>query len=320
MNPQFQKTILRAAGATRLAGEEKIQTLWGGYGRLSRIRLKGGKRDSVVVKHVSFPNKAKDSSLSHRRKHKSYQVETAWYTRWSPRCTESCRVPHCLAVSTHGDEVLLVLEDLDAAGFGERRQHASTEELAAGLRWLAHFHGRFMGETPDKLWKTGTYWHLGTRPDELARLDDPALKRAALPIDQALKRSPYQTIVHGDAKLANFCFSDDGQRVAAVDFQYVGGGCGMKDVAYFIGSCLNEEDCERLEGPLLDHYFETLKEALEQLGQGVDAQAVERDWRALYPVAWADFHRFIKGWCPEQWAHNSYSERVTREVISRLSP
>ena len=54
------------------------------------------------------------------------------------------------------------------------------------------------------------------------------------------------------------------RQVAAVDFQYVGGGCGIKDVAYFIGSCLYEEDCERYEEGLLDWYFSQLKEALDK--------------------------------------------------------
>jgi Ser/Thr protein kinase RdoA (MazF antagonist) len=60
-------------------------------------------------------------------------------------------------------------------------------------------------------------------------------------IDQVLNNCSYQTIVHGDAKLANFCFSKEGA-VSAVDFQYVGGGCGMKDVAYFLGSCLTGKE------------------------------------------------------------------------------
>ena len=117
--------------------------------------------------------------------------------------------------------------------------------------WLAHFHATFMGETPDGLWEVGSYWHLDTRPDELEALDDVHLKQAAGEIDALLRAARFQTFVHGDAKLANFCFSEDGTQVAAVDFQYVGGGCGMKDVAYFIGSCLYEEDCERHEAALL---------------------------------------------------------------------
>lgn len=36
----------------------------------------------------------------------------------------------------------------------------------------------------------------------------------------------FQTFVHGDAKLANFCFGSN--NVAAVDFQYVGKGIGVK--------------------------------------------------------------------------------------------
>ena len=49
--------------------------------------------------------------------------------------------------------------------------------------------------------------------------------------------------MHGDAKLANFLFTSDHSQVAGVDFQYVGGGCGMKDVAYLL-SCLDEDACD----------------------------------------------------------------------------
>jgi hypothetical protein len=35
-------------------------------------------------------------------------------------------------------------------------------------------------------------------------------------------------------------------------------------------------------------------------------------------VAWADFHRFLKGWSPDHWKLSDYSERVTREVIAFL--
>ena len=80
----------------------------------------------------------------------------------------------------------------------------------------------------------GTYWHLDTRPEEFEKIEHKQLKSKAHRIDEILKECEFQTIVHGDAKLANFCFSEHGEGVAAVDFQYVGRGCGMKDVTYFL--------------------------------------------------------------------------------------
>ena len=132
--------------------------------------------------------------------------------------------------------------------------------------------------------------------------------------------------MHGDAKLANFCFrpndltSDASQKVAAVDFQYIGLGCGMKDVAYFIGSCLNEGECETMESQLLDYYFSVLIDQVIQKKSSVNAAELESEWRALYSVAWADFHRFIKGWSPDHWKINSYSEKLTASVIKSLQP
>jgi len=204
------------------------------------------------------------------------------------------------------------MEDLDEAGYPLRKSVVTWEEIAACLAWLAKFHASYLGKIPNGLWEVGTYWHLETRPQELAVLDDQRLREAAPIIDEKLNTCEYKTFVHGDAKLANFCFAKDGQ-VGGLDFQYVGGGCGMKDVAYFIGSCLNESECERLEAQILDTYFECLQSEMKERNE-----ALETEWRSLYRVAWADFHRFLKGWSPGHWKINSYSERITTEVINNL--
>ena len=325
MGHSLEKIVLRATGATALAAVEPLQSLWSGYGQIVRCHLEGAPDQlrSVVVKHVRWPTTGShprgwNTDHSHARKVRSYEVETAWYGRYAQHCNGDCRVPACLALETLGDEVFMVLEDLDASGFHLRRESARDEDLAAGLTWLAHFHATFMQQSPMGLWETGTYWHLATRPDELVQLDDVALKAAAPELDQALAASPYQTFVHGDAKLANFCFGIDGG-IAAVDFQYVGGGCGIKDVAYFIGSCLSEDECESEDAALLDTYFDTLREAVAQRDGTLDVARLEESWRSLYPVAWTDFYRFLRGWSPGHWKIHRYSERLAREVLARYS-
>ena len=116
-------------------------------------------------------------------------------------------------------------------------------------------------------------------------MEDSWLKTNASRIDSALNNSTYRTFVHGDAKVANFCFGQNRSNVAALDFQYVGGGCGMKDVAYFISSCLESDDAAKWESQLLDTYCKELKSRVPD----VEFRKLESEWRALYPVAWADF-------------------------------
>ena len=315
MNEHFRSIILQRTGASSLFVKETIQELWSGYGKILRVGLVNASVDSVVIKHVQMPidknhPRGWNTDIGHRRKVKSYKVETTWYDRYSKIST--ARLPQCLAIETKDDEVLMVLEDLDDVGYYLRKSVVTWEEIAQCLAWLAKFHASYLGEIPDGLWEVGTYWHLETRPQELAVLDDIRLREAAPIIDKKLNTSAYKTFVHGDAKLANFCFAEDGQ-VGGLDFQYVGGGCGMKDVAYFIGSCLNESECERLEAQILDTYFEHLQSEMKERNE-----ALETEWRSLYRVAWADFHRFLKGWSPGHWKINSYSERITAEVIKNL--
>ena len=315
MNERFKTIILDCTGAESITDLEIIQELWSGYGEILRVHLAGHSNGSVVVKHIQSEQAKQhprgwNTNIGHQRKLRSYEVETHWYEQYSSE--SAARVPQCLAVEHHDDEVLIVLEDLDPSGYPIRKSQLNWNEIDRVLNWLADFHAGFLGMPPDGLWEQGTYWHLDTRPQEHEALSDKRLKEAATLIDQKMKSCTYKTIVHGDAKLANFCFSEKGN-VAAVDFQYVGGGCGMKDVAYFIGSCLDEEECESREQQILDTYFKHLHRST-----GGRNEALETEWRSLYRVAWADFHRFLKGWSPGHWKINSYSERITEEVINNL--
>ncbi|XP_027868392.1 uncharacterized protein pkdc [Xiphophorus couchianus] len=318
MKQECRDLILQTCGASSLRVGAKIQTLWSGYGEIVRLHLEDCGRPSVVVKHIKFPEEAEhpggwNTDRSHARKVRSYQVETHWYQNYSTN--QSCRIPVCLAARSYGDEMLIVLEDLDVEGYDQRRTSIKDKEIRACLNWLANFHALFLGVTPEGLWPVGTYWHLETRPDELEAMDDVELKAVASDIDRVLNECHFKTIVHGDAKLANFCFSKSGLEVAAVDFQYVGGGCGMKDVVYFLGSCMDERECGKRVPGLLDHYFTELKAFVNK---DVNFNALEKEWREMFAFAWTDFNRFLHGWMPGHWKINRYSKELTREVLQKL--
>ncbi len=303
--------IAGVTGASRAKLAEQVQPLWSGYGEIVRVALEGSERPTVIVKWVCPP--AGVSRASHDRKCRSYAVETTWYANFAARCDDSCRVPKLLAkrVGPEADERILVFEDLDAAGFDRRTHRPSDSQLRSCLTWLASFHARFVGVAPLGLWNTGTYWHLATRQEELHAIEGEALRRAAPILDRMLRGCTFRTLVHGDAKPANFCFSRR-EEVAAVDFQYVGGGCGMKDVAYL----LDGQDTAA-ETRLLEHYFQALRYAL-LIRPDVDAEALEREWRALYPIALADYLRFLAGWAKDAFRSDHRAQARVRRVLADL--
>jgi hypothetical protein len=318
MNPAFQNYLLQVTKASTCEEIEVIQSLWSGYGSISRYELEGSLHRTVVVKSISLNQVAEhprgwNTDKSHTRKVKSYEVETHWYEQWNQQCTEDCRTPEFIGSYTEGKDQWIVLEDLDA-NYPLRKQQLEIGEVKACLKWLANFHAKFLGQKPNGLWEVGTYWHLETRPDELEKTEHLELKSKAHGIDKILNSCTYQTFVQGDAKLANFCFSDNGD-VAMVDFQYVGGGCGMKDVAYFLGSCISSQELEQYEMELLDFYFTELK---FQVGASIEFATLEEEWRRLYPVAVADFIRFLLGWMPTHQKVNAYSLKLTNSVLENL--
>lgn len=322
MNPNFKKYLLETTDSSDCSEVELIQPLWSGYGKISRYQLNGSSLETVVVKCIS-PNESKehprgwDTDYSHQRKVKSYEVETNWYEQWSQLCSEDSRIPKFIGSFSEGDEQWIVLEDLNT-NFPIRKQEVNFSEVKVCLKWLANFHATFLNKKPDGLWTIGTYWNLDTRPDEFEKIENQELKAKAHLIDKSLNNCTYQTIVHGDSKLANFCFSEDGLTIAAVDFQYIGGGCGMKDVAYFLGSCLSSSECELYEEGFLGYYFLELKNALQDSTVSLNFKSLEEEWRRMYPIACTDFTRFLLGWMPSHQKLNDYNLRMMEEVLARF--
>lgn len=314
---EFLKTLPPAVQNALFAhGEilefETVQPLWKGYGEILRAIFKSS--PSLILKYIRPP--ATKESTSHLRKIKSYEVEAYWYSHFN-NSNRNCYFPSLIGKYQNEKELFLVMEDLDQGGLSRRLLKANLSQIRPCISWLANFHAQYLNTSASGLWAKGTYWHLETRPDELEALGEGALKMTASLIDKKLDGAKFKTIVHGDAKLANFCFSNDLKNTAMVDFQYVGRGCAMKDLAYFMSSVFNSEECYRREKSVLDYYFDALEKALEE-----DITEIETEWRSLYKYAWADFYRFLEGWSPDHHKIHKYSmeqsESAQREVLQEL--
>jgi hypothetical protein len=357
--------IVESACHGKLSDVEIIQTLWSGYGVCFRALLsKSGDSSQlqditnhekaskgplrIVAKCASPPNERHhprgwNGRKGHVRKLASFAFEVDFYRHLQPLTTDHCKVPQCIAVNQCDDNTVLVMEDLASVGFTETTDKLSVDHAKVVLRWLGAFHARFLGQQGAikqrkiKIWDEGSYWHLGTREDEYNAMDESPLKQAAFKIAKSLSNATYQTVIHGDAKVANFCFTQSYNACAAVDFQYVGFGVGVKDVAYFIGSALSEDDQKHYTENCLSVYFEALKEAFllrdaqetDSLSQSLQPsfqvcskmciEEVIAEWRELYSFACADFHRFLAGWSPQHWKINEQLQLQTNKALKRIN-
>lgn len=309
-----------------LVAEESVQSLWSGYGQIIRCKhIKTNK--TYIVKLITPHNKTShprgwNTSISHQRKVKSYQVEANFYQDFSYLTDANCKVPTLITTKISDEFILLVMEDLDQAGYSKRIKTADWQSLSIAIKWLAYFHAKFMNCSANKLWPIGTYWHLETRQDEWSTMPDSEFKYKATTIDNSLNSATYKTLVHGDAKFENLCFHQDIEsninKVAAVDFQYVGSGSGVKDLAYLVGSCLDQNGLEEYDSLILDTYLKHLKSALIEYNMTLDFDALANETRKLYPVAWADFYRFLLGWNPESWKICDYMKNQAQLGLTNV--
>ncbi len=342
---------------------EVVQSLWSGYGEISRFKVTNNQTNPFfcILKYVDLTKQADhprgwSGEFAHTRKLNSYINELNFYQECAGSPKNLGRIPKLFASQCKHNFIWLLMEDLDHQGFQYRIEPSvlytnddntftavQTSQLSPyniklntsnyleiirlTIKWLAVLHADYTNHIPESLNMKGTYWHLATRPDELNQMPNSKLKRTASIIDSKLNDATFQTLLHGDAKIANFCFSElhskseqTHGKVAAVDFQYVGKGVGVKDLIYFLGSCFDESKLFIYANELIECYFEELKINLQNKSplSKTEIQLLEKEWRYLICFAWADFERFLQGWAPRHPKLNGYSGLQTKEALKQI--
>lgn len=275
-----------------------IARLWGGMGQVYRVvcDTSGGEEQFCIKYMVPRLSSRNNVSLGDQRKLDSYVVEAAFYSEYSAELrSKGVGLAECLLVEQEDNhKTILCLSLLQNAPNDDYYKHT--------LEWLAHFHANTWQRDASSLQEVGTYWHLGTRPNEWQSMSSKGwegrLKLAAPAIDEFLSSTTDIICwVHGDAKDANVMW--DGEKVAMCDFQYVGRGCPAKDLAYFLCSNNVADDDE-----YVDMYYEMLCSKLDEAPSRIKFDdALE--------LSYCDYLRFMCGW--GQWG-SDITDRVKRTL------
>jgi len=197
--------------------------------------------------------------------------------------------------------------------------------------------------TKKSIWLNGGYTYLATRQNEYHNLvedsDSEWSEALTQPIDDQNRSiaelvatflspspspsaqtpiEPYQTLIHGDVKSENLFTSAAGDAVAFYDFQYVGLGLGVCDLAKFftcsvpLDMLVPSEDVphvlamEEGEEQLLERYWKSLKEGG---GKEYEWDLFVRHWE----IALVDWLRFQASW--GFWGNTDWLEARVRSIL-----
>ncbi|KAJ6088493.1 hypothetical protein N7486_009754 [Penicillium sp. IBT 16267x] len=244
---------------------------------------------------------------------------------------------------------------------GGKRSALNRKQVQGALDWLAGFHGRSLGlkqdtlddyllppleessrrQSPGKignsLWLNGGYTYLATRRTEYASLveDDSEWSEALCSTFEGSSLSvaevaalfltpcgrPIESCIHGDVKSENLFTTTNGEDVAFFDFQYVGLGLGVCDLAKLftcsiplhmlvdahesLPDLLTMREGER---KLLERYRTSLLQ--NENTDSYEWETFKRHWE----TALVDWCRFQASW--GFWGNTEWLEARVRSILS----
>lgn len=204
---------------------------------------------------------------------------------------------------------------------------------------------RNLGDSAEKtVWLNGGYTYLATRQKEYDRLTKDRQSEWSLPLTRTIGNSTlsiaemvatflapnpsspggrgaiqdYQTLIHGDVKSENFFSSLSGEEVAFYDFQYVGLGLGVCDLAKLFTCSIplrmlvpetnvpRELAMQDGEKQLLRVYWQRL---VEESGKNYAWDTFIRHWE----IALVDWLRFQASW--GFWGNTAWLEARVRSIL-----
>ena len=205
-----------------------------------------------------------------------YEREVSFYQHLAGSITT--RTPHCyFAERDDTDNFLLLLEDLSPSAVDRpvrRRLDRHRARRSGRVGRTARPDAREDPDLHDAPWLRGVATEL--RPlyeSVLPLLFDQFIERYDARLDEELRTmvlalkdrlalfsdyvTPFPCVTHGDFRTDNLLIDacDAAVALAVVDWQTVGVGSPLLDVAYFLTTSLSPEDCARHEFELLDYYL-----------------------------------------------------------------
>jgi phosphotransferase family enzyme len=267
-----------AALGTPVSGVEVLDTFAASEAEVVRLRVRsaGGSETTVIAKHAT------GAGVSAARR------EIRFFEELAPRWDHPA--PQLLGATDAGDEILLLSEDLEAAGYRVVGTEVSDAQLHGTIDMLAGLHARFWNDVPEYLLSapepsvTSSAQALPpetiTRNAAAVRCEAARFFPAATELDDAersvleevLEHWEHQflarvadgraiTLIHGDLHfLGNVFFAADDPRPKVIDWSELKPGLGPHDLAYSLSVVPAGDRLDR-DRQLLRRYWEALRAA-----------------------------------------------------------
>ncbi len=121
-----------------------------------------------------------------------------------------------------------------------------------------------------------------------------------------------RTVVHGDYRADNMLFGGEGNKdLAVIDWQGFGIGCGMYDVAFFLGTSVTSDVRRLIERDALDEYHEIVS------GLGAENYTREDSWQSYRQNMLSTLMPMVIG-CGALDMSDPKLVNQTRELLSRV--
>ncbi|MFG1622070.1 aminoglycoside phosphotransferase family protein [Kribbella sp. NPDC049227] len=267
-----------AALGTPVSGVDVLDTFAASEAEVLRLRVRstGGTQTTVIAKHATGAGVA------------AARREIRFFEELAPRWDHPA--PRLLGATDAGDEVLLLSEDLEAAGYRVVGAEVSEAQLHGTIDMLAGLHARFWNDVPEYLVSASEPSVTSSAqalPREVIKRNAAAVRDEAAHffptatelddaersvLEEILEQWERQflarvadgraiTLVHGDLHfLGNVFFRADDARPKVIDWSELKPGLGPHDLAYCL-SVVPTGDRLARDRDLLRRYWEALRAA-----------------------------------------------------------